>query len=264
VQPPSLSRYVEPFVGGGAVALAVAQTHPGLSLYLNDADARVAALWLVLSQRQDDAYEKLVRRLESTVPTVDLWREERAARFAGSYDDLAFRALFLNRCTFSGGMSFGSGGPIGGYDQTGKWKIDARWKLGQLLPNLDKVRDLLSSRRVVVTAGRWEEAAAIAGYQYYDPPYITPHAKHLYSSFFTIDDHLALRDHLRKLRYPWVLSYDSDPDGHVAWMYSFANREEVNHSSRIQKAGPQDRAEVLFWMRPRRIVNRRGTPALPD
>ena len=87
--------------------------------------------------RHSTAYEKLVRRIETTVPAVDLWKTEKTAGFAGSQDDLAFRALFLNRCTFSGNMSLRSGGPIGGYDQSGKWKIDARWKLPLLLPNLE-------------------------------------------------------------------------------------------------------------------------------
>ena len=252
-----LSHYVEPFVGGGAVALGMAVRYPGMTLHLNDADNRVTALWIVLSQQDSAPYEKLVRRVESTVPDVDLWLDEKLARFGGSVDDLAFRALFLNRCTFSGNMSLTSGGPIGGFDQSGKWKIDARWKLHLLLPALEKTRALLSDRRVVVTTGPWQDVITQPGWHYYDPPYVTPSAKSLYASAFTTDDHLVLRDHLRDLWYPWVLSYDQDPGGHIDWLYGFAQREVVRHSTRVQKAGPQSRAEALYWPPERRRLAKR-------
>jgi DNA adenine methylase len=205
-----------------------------------------------LSQSSDVLYEKLIRRIESTVPTVDVWRAEREAGFDGTVDDLAFRALFLNRCTFSGGMSLTANGPIGGYDQTGKWLIDARWKLHLLLPNLEVVRALLSARTVHVTSTDWTHVVGLRGYHYYDPPYITHNAKTLYSAYFTADEHIALRQHLRGLRYPWVLSYDDVTQ--VAWMYGFANRQVIKHRSTVQRGKPTERSEVLFWHTPRRRV----------
>jgi DNA adenine methylase len=239
------TSYVEPFVGGGAVALLMAVRYPDIELHLNDMDPRMSSFWTVMSQRDAAAYEKLVRHVEAVVPSVDIWREERRAGFEGSTDDLAFRALFLNRCTFSGNMSLRSGGPIGGYDQTGEWKIDARWKLHLLLPALEALRALLASRSVTVTTGSWENVGAVPGLHYYDPPYTTNDTA-LYSTSFTVDDHIALRTHLRHLEWPWVLSYDKDRGAHISWMYQFATKEDVQHYSRVQAGANRGIIELLM------------------
>jgi DNA adenine methylase len=244
----------------------MADRYPGITLHLNDMDPRVTAFWTVVSQADPTSYGRLLRRVGATTPSVELWRAEKTAGFDGSLDDLAFRALFLNRCTFSGNMSLTSGGPIGGYEQTGKWKIDARWQLHLLVPSLENVRGLLSERSVSITTGSWEQVKRIPGMHYYDPPYTTDAAQ-LYSTAFSVDDHIALREHLRYFKYPWVLSYDQDRGEHIVWLYKFANRESVNHLSRVQSGENKQTAELLFTppvTQHRRTIPRNGTQALPS
>jgi DNA adenine methylase len=239
----SPATYVDPFVGGGSVAIYVANHHPDTELVLNDIDPRVAAFWSVVS---DDRYPEFRARIEALTPTVGTWtaaREERAYR---TEIDLAVCGLFLNRCTFSGNMSLSSGGPIGGHDQSGKWKIDARWKLDLLLPNLDAVHGLLAGR-VDSRCGDWKGVADIEGVHYYDPPYVDASVKALYYSGFDVDEHLYLRDHLRRLESPWVLSYEHGEK--IDWLYQFAGSIEVPHSTRFQQSGPSARVERLFYRR---------------
>lgn len=233
------------------MALEVAQRYPEVEIVINDADQRVAAFWSVMADRSEAPFAKLLTQVKSVVPTVETWTTEKRAGMEGSRDELAFRALFLNRCTFSGNMSLSAGGPIGGYDQTGKWKIDARWKLELLVPNLEALRQLFVEREVRVTSLPWEQAVGQPGNYYYDPPYTTVSAKALYASAFSVDDHIALRNHLRVSEYPWVLSYDKDPQGHIAWLYEFAAWEHVEHSSRVQAGAPEARIELLYWSRGR-------------
>ena len=68
----------------------------------------------------------------------------------------------------------------------------------------------------------------------------------LYSTAFTVDDHIALRTHLRHLEWPWVLSYDKDRGEHISWMYRFATQEGVQHISRIRSEGDRGSTELLF------------------
>ena len=102
------SLYVEPFVGGGSVALAMAAKHPDVKLVLNDFDQGVAAFWDLIANAPESEFETLGERILNTQPTVTTFKEmldsdplDRAGK--------AFRTFFLNRTSY-GGMGVASTG----------------------------------------------------------------------------------------------------------------------------------------------------------
>src|SRR5664280_1078121 len=69
------SVYVEPFVGGGSVALAMAARHPNVKLILNDLDMGMSAFWDLVANAPDAEFQELENRIRGTQPTVALFHE---------------------------------------------------------------------------------------------------------------------------------------------------------------------------------------------
>ena len=81
-------------------------------------------------------------------------------------------AFFLNRVNVSGVIK---GGVIGGYKQTGRYKIDARFNKQDLIKRLKKIGEL---RANIVVSEKPEDGLAFMGrhsmkssFTYIDPPY---------------------------------------------------------------------------------------------
>ena len=117
------SIYVEPFVGGGSVALAVAERHPNVKLILNDLDKGIWAFWdLGRCNAPEDRVSRMADRILHTRPWVALFKEIHTKPAHGSART-GVRAFFLNRASH---MGMGQRA-LGGKGQTSKGKIDSRW-----------------------------------------------------------------------------------------------------------------------------------------
>ena len=198
--------YIEPFVGGGSVALAVAQKWPSARLILNDRDENIYSFWQMVACGSDRDVKQLLALIKKR-PTVKQFRRLRAEEPATSLDK-AFHALFFNRTTF-GGMA--KSGPLGGYDQRGKGKIDSRWNSLKLTTDIETARRLLHGRTTVLNED-FERVIALAddrSFLYLDPPYYKA-GNELYTSCWKDDDHVRLKEALRG-RDDWLLSYDAHP-----------------------------------------------------
>jgi DNA adenine methylase len=198
--------YIDPFVGGGSVALAVAQKWPLVRLILNDRDKNISSFWKMVACGGDRDVKQLLALIRKR-PTVKQFRRLRAMKPATPLDK-AFRALFFNRTTF-GGMA--KSGPLGGYDQRGKGKIDSRWNPATLATAINTARRLLRGRTKVLNQD-FERVIALAddrSFLYLDPPYYKA-GNELYTSCWKDDDHVRLKEALGK-RDNWLLSYDEHP-----------------------------------------------------
>jgi DNA adenine methylase len=207
--------FLEPFCGGAGAALNLLADGVVSNLQLNDADIRIYSAWKAILSETD----RFIERLEAVSLTMDEWHIQCGIAADGSkqcYDfDLGFASFFLNRTTRSGIVS--KAGPIGGYDQTGKWKIDARFNKAGLrkriewigsksdrieLSNLDVLSFLDRSRRKVDDETR---------FYFIDPPYVKAGGR-LYLNAMSEDKHVALSDMLTSGRIGnWVLTYDDHP-----------------------------------------------------
>jgi DNA adenine methylase len=127
--------YVEPYAGGAAVALSLLFNEFAATVHINDLSRPVFAFWHTVL----NATEDLCARVASVRVSMREWERQRSVyddRDSADLTDLGFAALFLNRTNRSGIIS---GGVIGGKDQTGAWKLDARFTKPELINRIKRV-----------------------------------------------------------------------------------------------------------------------------
>ncbi|UOZ07901.1 DNA adenine methylase [Amycolatopsis sp. WQ 127309] len=157
----------------------------------------------------------------------------------GSADpfDIGFASFYLNRTNRSGVLN---GGPIGGMDQTGNYKIDARFNKEALA---ERVRVIgLHARRISVTNTDGikvirKYARRSSTFIYADPPYFDK-AGSLYLNSFRDDDHAKLADCLNGYcDAKWVLTYDNVPQVQELYSSRRSSLFSLNYSAhRVVKA----------------------------
>jgi DNA adenine methylase len=215
---PFLDRLVEGktvfhdvFTGGGSVALFMARRHPRLEICLNDLDLDLAAFWCVVA---GERIEALCDRLDVR-PSVDLFQELRGTRPKDNLDR-AFRAVFFNRCCFSGLLD---GSMLGGKWQASPNKVFSRYNPKRLIAEVTDAHRLLRGRTQIM---RMDAAAYVARNpiepKYLDPPYFAKGDK-LFRERMILADHLRLSEALRCVS-GWLLSYDNSPM--IVEMYRWA------------------------------------------
>lgn len=207
--------YYEPYAGGAGAALNLLSHGVVSRVHINDADPRVAALWWAML----DDNERFVERIHGVSLDIEEWRRQQkicANADSGDPFALGFAAFYMNRCNRSGVLK--GAGPIGGYAQGGKWRLDVRFNRDELV---SKVRAIGALRdRIEVTgldaieflkrclpAGR----ARARAFVYADPPYVIKGQK-LYLNAYDARDHAELARYLdRQSVLPWLVSYDDAP-----------------------------------------------------
>lgn len=223
--------YVEPYAGGAGAAVSLLVTGQVERIVINDLDPAVFAFWDTVVRDPD----YLRRKVESVVLNVKEWREQREVYLEGARvkdkSALGFATLYLNRTNRSGVLN---AGPIGGLDQTGNYKIDARFNrqdLDERLRVLSLYSDRIGVRCSDGLAIIREYANTKDAFVYADPPYFEK-AGTLYLNAFQQEDHEALAKALNSVAdSKWLLTYDNVRD--VARLYADRRRRlfELNYSA---------------------------------
>ena len=193
-------NFKDVFVGGGSVSLEVAETFPDTRIQMNDKDPRIAAFWKVTCS---DGVDELIEKIDVD-PTWNLFTDTQSMKCTTDLD-LAFQGIFLNRTAYNGILS---AGPIGGWDQSGKYKIDSHYKIKKLKKKILYCNRLLADR-TIVTCEDFRTVLSTSGEKtaiYLDPPYIVK-GNGWYGFDMSVEDHHALANML-KYRDNWLLSYD--------------------------------------------------------
>jgi DNA adenine methylase len=129
-----------------------------------------------------------------------------------------FSTFYLNRTSRSGILL---GGIIGGKNQDGPWKLDARFNKDDLIYRIKKIARFAS--RITVT--QLDGVALLESlvrdppakcFLYIDPPYYMK-GQDLYPNFYEHNDHLAVAAVISRLQVPWIVSYDATQE--IAAMY---------------------------------------------
>lgn len=231
--------YAEPYAGGAGAAINLLLAGKVDRIILNDADRNIWAFWKAILDHTDE----FLARIDDASLTVAEWvcqREVYETPRGRSTLGLGFAAFFLNRCNRSGILT--NGGVIGGLDQTGKWKIDARFNRVELrrrieriaayrekieIANMDAVRFL---RRHVLSS-----AERPRFFVYLDPPYFVKGSR-LYLNYYEEGDHAILSRFLRRVRgVKWLVTYDNAEE--IRNLYDWCNIVDFHlrysaHSSR--------------------------------
>jgi len=206
--------YAEPYAGGAGAALTLLYSEHASKLWINDADPCIFSFWRSVLNRT----EEFLRLVRDTPLTIAQWRRQRERYRAHNQESqlrVGFATFYLNRTNRSGIIS--DGGVIGGLEQKGRWKMDARFNRSELIRRLSRVA--LYRDRITVTnmdaldfmRDRLEPLAQeVPGrvFAYLDPPYWSK-GSDLYLNYYTRADHEALASYLRNRKsFLWILTYD--------------------------------------------------------
>lgn len=199
--------YIEPFAGGAGLALKLLINHDVKRIVINDFDPAIYAFWFsVLNNTEDLCY------FVNTVPlTIEEWDKHHNAYLnpdAVSQLELAEAALFLNRTNRSGIIK---GGVIGKRDQTGNYKMGARFNRDNLtkkiraISNLSDKIDLYNLNAIDFL--KTELPHYHKAFINFDPPYVVKGGE-LYKNSFSPKDHQALRNQIALCKRKWIVTYD--------------------------------------------------------
>jgi DNA adenine methylase len=237
------SQYVEVYAGGASVALSLLFEEYASHIHINDLNRSVAAFWRVVLTDTD----RLCSRVRSARATMAEWHRQKAVQVATEPDelDLAFSTFFLNRTARSGIIS---GGVIGGQDQTGHWKLDARFNREELVQRIQRIARFAS--RITFTSLdaanflRDELTSIKQPFVYLDPPYFSK-GEGLYENFYQYEDHVEIAGLVKALECPWIVSYDHDPQ--IVRLYSVYRQRTyaLSYSAADRYSG----SEVMFFSR---------------
>ncbi|NTU70192.1 DNA adenine methylase [bacterium] len=231
------AKYYEPYAGGAGVGLALLSLGFVSEIGLNDADYRIYCFWTSVLNENDRFIENVLKVNVS----VDEWYKQKeiyANPGSSSVFDVGFSVFYLNRCNRSGVLS--GAGPIGGYNQAGKWRIDARFNKKALVRRLECVgekkgsisienKDAIDYMRCSLKSQKKNKASFI----YIDPPYFSA-GNRLYLNYYKYEDHQELARYLRfDCKANWVLTYDENE--YIRNLYGFCSIKYLTRNYSLQK-----------------------------
>lgn len=230
--------YAEPFSGGAGLALNLLSNGYVSHLYLNDLDSAIFAFW---SSAIEDTPE-FCRLIRDTPVTIEEWhRQKQVLSHPADYSiiQLGFATFFLNRTNRSGILR---GGVIGGLHQNGIYKIDCRFNKNELIQRIESI----ASRRDDISLTRLDASEFILTvinknpkkcFTFLDPPYYKK-GNQLYFNTLSIRDHLELSKIIsRKLKEPWVLTYDDVPEINSMYSSFHGIRYQINYTASVKQPG---------------------------
>jgi DNA adenine methylase len=244
--------FVEPFTGGGSVALELLATGRVEKIGLAERDPYVASFWQTVFFDSD----WLCSRVRSIEVSLAKWEWMKRTEFT-TIRNQAIACLFLNRTSFNGALN-GRAGPIGGKAQRSSYKIDCRFPRERLVRRIracarlaDKVAFVRLASALDVVADVHREFQEDSVFFYFDPPFWAKSSR-LYRYSFNTADHEQLATALRYLEKPYLLSYDPAPE--VERLYQQHDKAKIERVELLYTATQRTAEEELV------ITNLEETP----
>jgi DNA adenine methylase len=206
------SHYVEPYAGGAGVALALLMTEYAKHIHLNDIYYPIYSFWHTLLNQTD----VFCNRISTVNIDMDVWREQKSIlkdQDNHTIEEVGFAFFFLNRANRSGIIN---GGVIGGNDQTGNYKIDARFNRKDLIARAEAIAryrhrislyNLDAEKFLKKTLPKLPKKTIV----YLDPPYYCK-GSDLYHNSYKPADHQRISTLVQEqIRHKWIVTYDNHP-----------------------------------------------------
>lgn len=235
-------HYVEPYAGGAGISLPLLYLEYVQVVHLNDVSRPIHAFWKAVVEHT----EEMCRLIDETPVTMEEWHKQRAIQedlHAGTAK-LGFSTFFLNRTNVSGIIK---GGVIGGKNQTGTYKLDARFSKNDLISRIERISSYGNRIRLYNqdaalfirdTIPQFPEKTLV----YLDPPYYKKGAE-LYENHYSHCDHEQIAGLVTSsIRQKWIVSYDDVPE--IRNMYAGFRQESFSLS--YSAARRYKGAEVLI------------------
>jgi len=246
-------RYIEPYAGGASLALSLLFEGTVARICLNDIDPAIFAFWHSLLNQNS----KFIDAIDNVDITPEGWRGFRSEyltlknKRSFCKDELfrlGFATFFLNRTNRSGIMNAGM---IGGKNQEGEWKIDARFNKNELSRRIEKVGHFKNAISIDCSDAvdfMIKVKPKCEDFIYIDPPYYNA-GPSLYYNAYHRNDHAKIRDAITTLTSRWMVSYDSVPDIKKLYSNYKCRYLYLSHTAREFRRGK----EILFFSADTRI-----------
>jgi DNA adenine methylase len=237
-------HYVEPYAGGAGIALNLLLHGYASCIHLNDLNQSVYAFWYSVLHHHEDLCQ-MIRKADVTM--AEWYRQKAVQRAQDKHSllELGFSTFFLNRTNRSGIIW---AGVIGGKEQSGDWKLDARFNKDDLIRRIETIA-LYRSRIQLYNLDAGELIATVLPclpaqtLVYLDPPYFVK-GQGLYENHYKPEDHLEIATMvMEEIDLPWIVSYDHAPE--IVEMYAGCRSIQygINYSAQDKYKG----AEVMFF-----------------
>lgn len=202
--------YIEPYAGGASIALSLLFNEYASKVIINDLDISIYAFWYSVINLTDD----LCKLIKDALISLSIWDKQRDIQRDKVNQDLlklGFSTFYLNRTNMSGIINAGI---IGGRNQAGKWKIDARFNKLELINRIQRIalyknRIDLFNMDAIDLVKRMKKIMPKKSLFYFDPPYYVK-GKDLYLNYYKKDDHKLISDEVKKIKLQkWIVTYDN-------------------------------------------------------
>lgn len=241
--------YIEPFAGGAGVAINLLLEGVVTNIVVNDYDKAIYSFWRALKEETGALVEMIAR----TPVTVQEWHAQRDIYLSCNRKyslELGFAAFFLNRTNRSGILN---AGPIGGYEQSGLYQIDARYSKDALIDRIEKIARYKKNILVYNKEIRKFISQIIPHYGenafvYFDPPYFAK-GKRLYKNFLVYGDHVEIAHFINQsVHCDWLLTYDDAPQ--IREIYSQYDYTTMKFSLNYSVANKGKGTELVIFKYP--------------
>jgi DNA adenine methylase len=204
-------HYVEPYAGGSSVALSMLFNEYSSEIHINDIDYNVYSFWYSVLNNSEQLCD-LIYKTEVSIENWKIQKYIQANPSKYSTIEVGFSTFFLNRTNRSGILK---AGVIGGNNQQGDWKIDARFNKAELVSRILRVsrykeRINLYNLDAVELIGKLKNRLPKKTFFYFDPPYYNK-GKELYINFYNHQDHIKIASTIESIKHKhWLVSYDNN------------------------------------------------------
>ena len=205
----SEGTYIEPFAGGAGIAIELLLRGVVSRIVINDYDKGIWSFWKAVLTENN----RFIGELAVVPLTMEEWNRQRMICLTqnNKYSfELGFATFYMNRTNRSGIIK---GGVIGGVDQSGVWKMDARFNREELIRRVESIAKRKSDIKlynkdinsfITRYIPQYEENALV----YFDPPYFKK-GKQLYMNYFKLEDHVRIERVIRNyVQCDWIITYD--------------------------------------------------------
>lgn len=236
-------HYVEPYAGGAGVALGLLFGEYASHVHINDLNKSVYAFWHSVIHET----EALCALIQRTEISMEAWREQKLIQtqaVAPTLLELGFSTFYLNRTNRSGILN---AGVIGGKEQTGPWKIDARYNKEDLISRIKKIaqyRNRISIYNQDAADFIKKELPNVPNRSlvYLDPPYYVK-GQDLYQNYYRHEDHSDIAILVSDISQRWIVSYDQAPE--IRTLYK--NFRSLVYGYHYSAANRYEGSEVIFF-----------------
>jgi len=232
--------YIEPFAGGAGAALSLLFLEKVDHIIINDLDSSIYSFWRGILYNT----ERFIKKINSVHVTIEEWHRQKKIYkdISSSEFDRGFATFFLNRTNRSGIIG---GGPIGGMEQKGQWKINARFDKKKMISRIKKI-SLYRDRIKVFNIDGIELMKQVFNMQnilvYVDPPYYEKGST-LYLNHYNESNHIELANFLNDNKeISWLLTYDNVPEINAL----YADRAVIEFDLHYHINKPKKCKEILI------------------